>query len=114
MTTISAGKLNKRVTFQTKMRAPDGGGGFAETWGGDIEVWGQFVPERGQERLEAGRLEASLAGVLRVRYSSDIAVVTEAWSVLIDGVRHQIRSIANPDQKTRIVEMTVERGVANG
>jgi SPP1 family predicted phage head-tail adaptor len=111
---MTAGRLNKRVTFQQQVRTPDGGGGAALTWGNDIEVWGGFAPERGQERLEAGRLEAALAGVLKVRYSSEIAAVDASWSVTIDGERHQIRSISNPDQKTRIVEMTVERGVANG
>lgn len=109
---VSAGQLRKRVTFQVETRVPDGGGGFSETWGGDIVVWGQLVPERGSERLEAGRLEAALGGVLRIRSSSETAVITEAYTVKIDGQRYQIRSISNPDQRGKVLEMVVEKGVA--
>lgn len=107
-----AGQLNKRITFQSEIRTADGGGGFARSWGGDLTVWGQFVPERGSERLEAGRLEASLAGIVRVRHSSETAAIGESHRVLIDGEPFQIRSIANPDQRRRVLEFTVEKGVA--
>jgi SPP1 family predicted phage head-tail adaptor len=107
-----AGKLRKLVTFQIETRVSDGGGGYSETWAGDITTYGGLTIERGAERLEAGRLEAALGGVLEVRASSETLVITEAYSVLIDGVRYQIRSIANPDQRGERLEMVVEKGVA--
>lgn len=107
-----AGTLNKRVTFQSETRTPDGGGGFTREWILVATVWGGFVPERGSERLEAGRLEGSLSGVLRVRSSSTTRTVKVADRVIIDGVPHQIRSIANPDQRNRMLDILVERGVA--
>lgn len=107
-----AGLFRKRVTFQKEIRAADGGGGFERSWGADLVVWGQFTPERGQERLDAGRLEASLGGILRVRGSTQTLAITTAHSVLIDGERFQVRSIANPDQRDAVLEMTVEKGVA--
>lgn len=109
---MRAGRLRKRVTFQAETRTGDGGGGSARGWGDDLEVWGEFQPQRGREQLEAGRLEAALAGVLRVRSSSETRLVTEKHSVLIDGARFQIRTIANPDGKNDMLEMTVEKGVA--
>lgn len=109
---MRAGRLRKRVTFQAETRVDDGGGGSSRGWGDDLEVWGEFQPQRGREQLEAGRLEVALAGVLRVRSSSETRAITEKHSVVIDGERFQIRTIANPDGRNTMLEMTVERGVA--
>jgi hypothetical protein len=49
---------------------------------------------------------------LRVRYSCDLATLTTQSQAIIDGVQHQIRSIIQPDQKKRMLEMVVERGTA--
>lgn len=110
---MRAGSLNKRVTFERRRAIDDGGGGGGIVWEAFLTVWGGLRPERGRERLEAGRLEAVVAGVLQVRSSSDARGVTEADRVVIDNVPHQIRAIVNPDQRNRMLEMTVERGVAS-
>lgn len=114
---MSAGRLRGRVTFEQEVKSPDGGGGASIEWGNGFSVWGGFKPERGQERMEAGRLQASLAGVLTVRGSSKVDRVTEDWSVLISvrGIesRYQIRSISNPDERGKYIEMSVEKGKAN-
>lgn len=107
-----AGQMNRRVTFQQEVAVADAGGGREHAWSGGFTVWGQFMPESGRERLEAGRLEAALAGVLRVRSSIQARTITASHRVLIDGAAHQIRSIANPDQRRRFIEFVVERGVA--
>lgn len=107
-----AGTLNKRVTFQRRVVTDDGGGGHSREWSNLVEVWGGFSPERGSERLEAGRLQGSLFGVLRVRSSATTRTVTVDDRVMIDGVAHQIRSVANTDQRNRMLDILVERGVA--
>ncbi len=109
---MRAGALNKRVTFQREVRVDDGSGGSSREFVDDFTVWGGVAPERGSERLEAGRLEASQSGILRVRSSSTTRSVDESWRVLIDNVPHQIRGAANPDQRNRMIELIVERGVA--
>lgn len=113
-----AGRLNRRVTFQIETQEPDEGGGAAHSWSDVVVVWGEFVPERGGERLEAGRLQAALAGTLRVRSSTETRAIGAAHRVLIPpasgaaGEPYQIRSASNPDQRDRMIEMLVERGVA--
>lgn len=109
---MRAGALNKKVTFQREKRTDDGSGGSNRSFVDDFTVWGGFSPERGSERLEAGRLEAAQGGILRVRSSSTTRSVDESWRVLIDDVPHQIRGRGNPDQRNRMIEFTVERGVA--
>ena len=110
---MRAGRLNKRVTFQRLARDDDGGGGGAKAWVPLLTVWGSYAPERGRERLEAGRVSSAIGGVLTVRSSTQTRAVTSADRVLIDEVPHQIRSAANPDQRSRSIEMIVESGVAS-
>jgi SPP1 family predicted phage head-tail adaptor len=106
-----AGALDKRVTFQTPGKTPDGQGGNVVGWANVLTVWGEFVPERGAERLEAGRLQEAAAGILRIRSSSASRAIGPSHRVLIAGIAHQVRSIADPDNQFR--ELVVERGVAS-
>lgn len=98
------------VVFERSVTAPDGAGGQSVGWGVIYSCRGKFTPERGRERLAAGRVEASLAGVLRVRSCVSARDVSEADRVLIDDVVFQILSISNPDQRNKYLEMSVERG----
>lgn len=103
----------RKVQFQRLAAAPDDLGNVTDgTWSPFLTVWGEYRPERSTERLEAARTEASVAGVLIVRSSSDTRAVTEADRVVIRGVAHNIRGIVNPDQMDRYLHMRVERGVA--
>ena len=111
---MTAGLRRKRVTFQQKTKVPDGGGGFAPGWSDVVSPIVRFQPERGRERVESGRVSAELTGILTVRSSKKTRTITEAHRVLIHKVPYQIRSISNPDQRNRDLEMTVERGAAQG
>ena len=109
---MRTGRRNKRVTFQTETKVPDGAGGYEHTWGGNVIRWGGFVPERGTEKVQAGRIEAPLGGVLNVRYSSAVAAFGSEDRVLIDGQPYNIRSVSNPDQRRKELDFIVEGGVA--
>lgn len=109
---IHAGALNKRVTFRQRVDTPDTGGGFSSEWKDELIELANFRPERGAERLQAGRITATLAGLLTVRSSAATRAIDETQSVMIDGEPYQIRSISNPDQRDHMLEMSVERGSA--
>lgn len=108
------GRLRDRVTFQVEANVADGGGGSELSWTDVVTVWGQFMPERGREQVDGGRLEASLRGVLRVRASSDTEAITTEHRVQIDSVPYNIRSISNPDRRDRFLEMVIEQGGSRG
>jgi len=109
---MPAGTLRDRVTFQEPVPAPDGMGGYVVAWSDQFTTWSQFMPERGRERVEQGRINDAVGGVLRVRCSSETARITAAWRVMIGGEVYNIRSKTNPDRRYRYYEMTIERGVA--
>ena len=58
--------------------------------------------------------EDAQAGVLRVRAFSVTEAITPSHRVLIDGVAWNIRSVANPDRRSRVIEMVVEKAGARG
>ena len=112
-----AGALRDRVTFQAETQVSDGYGGYELGWAdvaGCVNISANFAPERGREKLAGDRLQVSLAGVLRVRSSSETRVITEQHRVQIGGVPYNIRSVSNPDRRGRYLEMTVERADASG
>ncbi|RMF11097.1 MAG: head-tail adaptor protein [Alphaproteobacteria bacterium] len=109
---MRSGSLRDRVVFEAESLTPDGGGGNMRAWVAAVTTRGQFIPERGRERLETGRLEAALGGVLRVRSSAATRAITPEHRVTINGDVFQIRSVSNPDRRNKMIEMSVERGVA--
>lgn len=109
---MPAGRLNKRCTFQSPVETDDGGGGSAIVWTDGVTVWGGLAPERGRERVDAGRLTGNTGGVLTVRSSIATAAITPASRVIIDGETWNVRSNESPDQRGKFREMVVEKGVA--
>lgn len=110
-----AAKLDKPVTFQRQAEDSDGGGGSIISWAnitGLVRIKASVVFERGRERLEAGRLEAAVNGVLKIRDFELARTITEKDRVVIDDIPHQIRSITPPSRTIREIEMIIERGVA--
>lgn len=107
-----AGELRKRVSFERRDVADDGGGGGAVHWTSTLVVWGSLTFMSGHEMLAAGRLESASVGTLRIRSSRAARAIDASYSVTIDGDRYNIRGIGNPDSRNRILEFTVEAGVA--
>lgn len=106
------GELRKRVRFEIPKRTADAGGGASITWTPALTTWGAFVLASGQEKVAAGRLQASATGTLTVRSCLAARQVDESYRVLIDEVPFQIRGAGNPDQRNRFIEFAVEVGVA--
>lgn len=105
---MRAGDLNKRARFEALIPESDGAGGFREIWAAVITVWAQFSPERARERIQQGRIADNSAGVLRIRSSIATRGITQVHRVVLDDVTYNIRSIANPDQRNDMIEMSIE------
>ena len=109
---MRGGKLRERVVFEKEVQTPDGGGGYELSWAPLKETRGQLMLERGRERVEAGRIESAVAGVLRVRWQPGLNELSADDRAVIDGVAYNIRSVTQPDRRNRALEIVLERGVA--
>jgi hypothetical protein len=110
--------MNKLATFQRDTGATGVGGSKTRNWTplpGLERVPIEYRPQRGRERVNAGRLENSTVAYITIQdcaavralSPSDIIVVHEQTG----DVPHRIYSLENPDQRSRDVEIVAEKGV---
>jgi len=108
----SAGKMREPVTFQRMGSATNVDGNVvAGAWAtiAGAPTKGMVRPLSGYEASQAQRLSADVKLLVVVRYT---AALREADSVLIRGLRHNIRYIKNVDFGNKWLEIDVECGVA--
>ena len=109
---MRAGNLRHMASFQANVSASDGMGGVITSWVTQFTQRARIKPVRGNERVEAGALTARAIFTVIVRASAQARTVSEGWRVVIDGVDYNIRSIINPDERNKSLEMLIESGVA--
>ena len=108
------GKARTRVAFHRKDAVLDDYGGTTTGFSGTafLAVWGDLQDKQARERIEGGGLDTPQQAILKVRYSTASAGVTEADQVRAGSRKYQIRSIRNLDERNRTIEMLLEQGVA--
>jgi head-tail adaptor len=116
---VASGVLEQRVRFERQIVGADDGYGntLPAAWSPLFTCWASFKPETGRERIEAGRLEATMRGVLRVRRSADSKGISAADRVVFVAGRYfgmvcQIRSTPVASIDGSVIEFILEQGVA--
>lgn len=111
---MRAGTLRKRATFQARTPGASGASGERlSSWAnvpGASSVPCSLLPRRGVETEEAGGLHERQEMVLRCRSNSKTRAITPRHRVTVDGITYNIRSIVNPDQRDKALEMRVIEG----
>ena len=106
------GSLRERVTIQSETRTADAAGGAVVTWSALPHapmVWARVEPLLGREALQAMQLKAPVSYRVTMRWRDDItAAMRLVWGARV----LNIRSIINPDERRRYIELMCEEGVA--
>lgn len=115
------GWANLRATFKRDTGVEGVGGSVERVWlpiDNLTRVPVEYKPERGRDRVEAGRIQSSVAGVLRIYGSDATRQITPADTITVHhiggDVDYTIQSVTNPDNTGHQYEMTVEEGVSLG
>jgi len=115
------GSMSKLATFQRDTGTIGVGGSKTRHWTdipGLKRVPIEYRPQRGRDRVEAGRLESSAVGFITIQSCIAVDGLTAGDTVIVHersgDVPHRISSIGNPDQRNRDVEIVVEQGVQLG
>jgi len=69
---IQAGRLDQRITIETKAVARNSIGEETETWSPLATVWASYRPVRVDERLAGAQMQAEFDAVFRIRYRAGI------------------------------------------
>ncbi|MDO5658294.1 MAG: phage head closure protein [Paracoccus sp. (in: a-proteobacteria)] len=88
---MDAGKLDRRVLFQSKRRVETPAGGWTDGWTDEFTVWAQVKPLRGGETVMQARMAAKNPVIVIVRASSQTRRIEHNWRVMIDGSPYEIR-----------------------
>jgi len=69
---VRAGSLRHRLTVETPVRLPDGGGGFTTSWEVYTDVWAAIEPLSAGATVTAEGREMRLTHRLRLRHRGDL------------------------------------------
>jgi len=102
-------ELREEVTFQTKTRTPDLGGGGSTSWGAittDPTPRAMVRPVRGREDTSEGQVETAQTYLIIVRFREDI---TTAHKVVWRGTELNIRSVSDRVGDRRHITIEAEK-----
>jgi SPP1 family predicted phage head-tail adaptor len=103
------GKLDQRVTIQTRTAASDGGGGTYYSWANTATVWAHVKPRVARESLQEGRVNASQVVTFTIRNRA----LDETQRLVWRGEAYNIRAVMREGARPLYVAVDAERGVAN-
>ena len=105
MKPIPIGARGRRFVLEVPLESPDGFGGVIRTYAAGPQVWGAIELLRGDERVRAGRSEATATHRVTLRYRDGVTAAMR----LVRGLRRfAIRSAADPDGTRRDLVCLVE------
>jgi SPP1 family predicted phage head-tail adaptor len=109
---LRAGDLRERVSIQSEMITPDGGGGTIKTWTTDATVWARVEPLdtkgwRAVEETIAGQLEPQSHYRVTIRHRSG---VTSAHRLAWGSTALSIQSASMTEDRAAIVMMCTAGG----
>ena len=67
-----SGKLDRRITFQSKSETQNAAGEKAVTWSTDFTVWGSVMEIKGKEKFEASQLTEKADVRIKIRYRTGV------------------------------------------
>lgn len=104
---MTPGQLDQRVTIQSKTRTTDDMGGAAEAWADVATVWAFVRPMRGNEVLDADRVEARgmFRFVIRER------AIDETQRIVWQGETYNVRMVHRRGGRPLYLDIDAERGV---
>ena len=105
------GRMRSRVTIQTPSdgSSRDAGGGIVNSWSELDVVWAHIRPLSGREVEMADAQEGVVTHQITIRNRTD---VTTAHRILLGSRTFNIKSVWNPDQRSRQTTIRAEEGVA--
>lgn len=106
---IRAGQLRHRIELQEETKAPDGSGGWIDTWATYATVWAKIIPLSGSEGIFGMQLQDTITHDIMIRYRPGVAPVHRVKY----GERvFNIRQAINIEERSRWIDIRAEEGVA--
>ena len=109
---MHAGKLDKRVSFESPISLADAHGGMEEGFQAEFEIWARIRFLRGTEAVMESRLEGKQPVIFTVRKSPESDRITNNWKAVFNGTIFNLRETPQPSDDRLYLELLAEGGVA--
>ena len=90
---MRAGRLDRRITIQTKVVTQDDFGGEVVSWATLAEVYAEKIENRGAERFAAQQVVGAAIMTFRFRWSEVVKAVTVTHRITFDGREFDITAV---------------------
>lgn len=107
---MRAGRLNKRVTFETPTVGKDAYGDRQAEWSEIATQWAAVEPLNGREFFQAQAENSSVEVRIRVRYSEALAGMTPKCRAVYRGTAYNIVSVIDPVERHAELVIMCEAG----
>lgn len=104
---LTAGKLRHNVTWQEKIQAPDGGGGYTYTPNDVVTTRAFIKPISTNERFFAQKIESDISHRIYIRYRTDI---NPAMRINYGGRLFQVKGIMDIEEQNKWLEISAVEG----
>lgn len=105
------GRMDQRITLQRLIKAPDGAGGYTESWANlpsNPCPWAKVIAKSGRESMVEGRIAAQFTVLFEIYNRPD---VVETDRILWEGAAYNIRGIRREGGRALTLVIEAERGV---
>lgn len=113
---MDIGKLNHRVTVQSRTTSKDDYGQELDSWSDVATVWANILPIGGRERLRAMAIESSLTHTVMVRYRAEFKPPLQmgAKRIIYQGRIFNIVSARDVDEAHKYIIFDCTEGSLDG
>ena len=105
---MRAGKLSQRVEIWIRSTAVSDLGEHSESFDVSAIRYASIEPLQGREYFSAVGVESNISTRIRLRYDSITAALTTTDRLKSNGILYNIKSIINPDGRSREVVLMCE------
>ena len=99
------GDLRNKVTLEKFTRAPDGMGGFINTYSVHATTWAAIWPLSATERIQAAQNNMIVTHKIRLRFRY---LLNPQWRIQYGDKYYSIKGIINKDTKNKTLEIMAE------
>lgn len=112
--TVNAGQLDRRVAFDAATVTRGASGEERVAWTELFTVWGAVLPVTGREKLNGAQVLADMDTRIRIRYSSQSAVLTPKHRARVGSTVYNIVSVVNLQSAGVMLELLCHSGTNQG
>ena len=113
---MDIGKLDKRITLQSRSATIDDYGQQINSWTDVATVWANIKPVSGREKMKAMQVDSILSHTVAVRYNATFMPprTVDAWRIVYNGRYFNIIAAMDLDEARKYIIFDCTEGSIDG